>query len=208
MSNKKDQSKIWEEFGNFDHYNMSIPHNDRSKWLVEQLKAYEFSSVLEIGSCTGRNLHYIKNNFPDVKLSGIDVNPHVIEKRAKHKVPSANFRTMDVYDLDESEKYDLVFTMAVLIHIHPDGILDVISKCAKIANKYIIHIERNGDGYVRTGPEDLNPAIRVDKKLHWEPNIAGMYRKLGYDVTVSDVPEEFSANGTSHMVLVDLSKKL
>ena len=112
-----------------------------------------------------------------------------------------------MYDLDENEKWDLVFTMAVLIHIHPDGIQDVISKCTKIANKYIIHIERNGNGSVMTGPEDLNPE-KVAEKLHWRPNIVDMYKQLGYDAVVSDVPEMFNKSGTSHMIFVDLSKRL
>jgi len=73
--------------------------------------------------------------------------------------------------------------------------------------KYIMHIERNGDGTVLTGSKELNPTRGV-ARVHWEPNIVDMYNKLGFnDVTVIDVPDGFNQAGASHFVVVDVSKK-
>lgn len=205
MSDKREQSKIWSIYRKFNnYYNGEVPNN-RSTWFISQIEKYEFSSVLEIGSCTGRNLKYIGENFKNVKMSGIDVNKAAINF-ANLRVPNVDFEVLDIYDLEEDEKWDLVFTMGVLIHIHPDGIKEVIEKCISVANKYILHMERNGDGTVLTGPKDLNPTKGIER-VHWEPNIDEIYRDLGFNPVVIDVPEGINHSGTSHLVIVDLSDK-
>ncbi len=196
------QSKVWKANKKIRHYHSSLIPRKRSEWFMTKLENLEFSSVLEIGSCTGRNLSYILDKFPEVKASGIDVNLRAINF-AKKKIPAADFEKIDIYNMGTDKKWDLVFTMAVLIHIHPCGIRSVIEKCIKVANKYIIHIERNGDNSVLNGPKELNP-VRVNKRLHWQPDIFGMYKELGFNPVVIDVPDEFKHAGTSHFVFVEM----
>lgn len=135
MSTKtsREQSEIWASYDaeNFGRYDTKLGPIKRSVWFARYLEKYEFSSVLEIGSCTGRNLSYISKKFPDVTLDGIDVNAAAVNF-AKPRTRSANFEALDIYDLEEDRKWDLVFTMAVLIHIHLDGIQEVIKKCTNI----------------------------------------------------------------------------
>lgn len=206
MSNDiMEQSRIWSSYKvkSFRRYDSGIIPNERSVWFVKQLEKYDFSSVLEVGTCTGRNLKYISERFPDVILSGIDVNGEILLK-ARVQVPNADFMVKDIYDLEEDRKWDLVFTMGVLIHIHPDGIKDAVKKCTNISNKYIIHIEQYGNGTVITGPKELNPE-GGSKRLHWRPNIVEIYKELGFNnVTVIDVPDKINKCGASHMILVDI----
>lgn len=200
-----EQSRIWSsyEVKSFRRYDSGIDPNKRSAWFVNQLEKYDFLSVLEVGVCTGRNLKYISEKFPDAMLSGIDVNSGILAK-ARAQVPSADIMVKDIYDLKEDKKWDLVFTMGVLIHIHPDGIKDVIKKCTSVSNKYIIHIEQYGDGSVITGPKELNPEGGF-KRLHWRPNIVKIYKELGFDnITVIDVPGGFNECGASHMISIDI----
>lgn len=213
MSTKtnREQSKIWASYDakKFCRYDSKLGPIKRSVWFARYLVKYNFSSVLEIGSGTGRNLRFILKKCRGITVSGIDVNEDILSL-AKSKVPSADFRAIDVYDLKEDEKWDLVFTMGVLIHIHPGGIQEVIEKCINASNKYIMHIEQHGNGTILTGPKELNPEISVGR-LHWKPNTVDIYNKLGFNnVSVVSIPERFLPAGRDlgpnplYLVVVEL----
>jgi trans-aconitate methyltransferase len=92
----------------------------RAKWLAEQLKQYKFESIFEVGLFSGRNLKIMKDAFPKIKIGGIDINETAI-KLAKEKIPEAYLKSCSVYDMDIHDKWDIVFTMGVMIHIPPIG---------------------------------------------------------------------------------------
>ena len=55
----------------------------RSQWLAETIiPPLHLTSLLEIGTNSGRNLRYIHQSHPDMKLKGIDVNARAIEYRS------------------------------------------------------------------------------------------------------------------------------
>lgn len=117
--------------------------NKRSEYLVSLVKQYVKSdaSILELGCNVGRNLNHLwKAGYRN--LSGVEVNPDAL------KLMKQNFPDMKVITYEGAieelikrlGEYDLVFTMAVLEHIHNDSEW-VFSGIARKAKGHLITIE-------------------------------------------------------------------
>jgi len=88
-------------------------------------------SILDVGCYHGDVYDYIKHI--EVDYLGIDLFESHIEQ-AKHKHPEANFKVVDLFQLED--KADIVFCSRVLMHI-PD--FDIaIEKLINAAKKYCI----------------------------------------------------------------------
>lgn len=147
----------------------------RSMWLADELKKIEFESIYEIGMGCGRNLFYIYNALPHVKMGGNDININALAF-AKSVLPdNCLVDYAEVTKVNVDTKFDVVFTHNVLMHLPCNYINITINKCIEKANKYIIHIEKEGPEYFYKGPEAVNPAI-VSNELLWAPNLEDMYK--------------------------------
>ncbi len=184
----------------------SPPATLRSKWFVSQIKKLQFNSIFEIGYFSGRNLKYVSEEFPKVSINGLEVNKKAV-KFAQEKLPKANLLHMDLHDMHNLiEKYDLVFTSGVLIHVPPDDIGDVLKKCLDLSNRYIIHMESLGKNEVVAGPKTLNPTYKVSDQLQWAPDLASIYKFIGFDVEIIKLPDNCKTNGASELLIVDKQK--
>jgi SAM-dependent methyltransferase len=103
------------------------------------------SSVLELGCNAGANLERLRQlGYTD--LAGIEVNPNAIEalREAFPAVAEAASLTVgkleDVLPALESNSVDVVYTMAVLLHLHP-GSDEVFDHMARVARRNICVIE-------------------------------------------------------------------
>ncbi len=193
-------SLYWQYVPNKDtldkYWKAAIP---RSKYLVERLKDIDFNSIYEVGFFSGRNLHYIRRQFPDVRIGGADI-CRAARGYASRKVEGAELEILDVEKL-RGEKWDVVFTMGTLIHV--PNIDKALKKCAAKASKYIIHIEANGDDYIFCGPEELRPEAN-SKRFEWFPNIYKRYQDMGLDVSCEEMPKDVWARDCSHFIIVKL----
>ena len=120
---------------------------ERSEFLVEIIKRYsqQDAKILEIGCGVGRNLHYLFCAGYK-RLYGIEINEDSI------RVLKENFSEMEnhakIYNMPIEEKimdfqngeFDVVFTMAVLEHIHTDSEW-VFPEMARITKNLLITIE-------------------------------------------------------------------
>ena len=121
--------------------------SERSEYLVSLVKQYvkpddsSSSSILELGSNVGRNLNRLwKAGYHN--LSGVEINPEAL-KLMKQKFPDMQVMTYEgsIEDrIKELGEYDLIFTMAVLEHIHSDSEW-IFSEIARKAKRYLITIE-------------------------------------------------------------------
>lgn len=204
MSIKTQQINVWYKKAGqeLDKYWTSEIANLRSKWFVEQIGSLDFDSIFEVGVFSGRNLRYIQDRFPNAKVGGVDVSEQIVEY-ASEKVPEAKIECSTVYDMNTDDKWDIVFTMGVLLHIPMDQINTAVSNCVKRANKYVIHLETDGDNVVSHGPADVDPKI-VKELLRWKPNLTSIYDGLGYNVDKIEVPREFSTSGAKHFLVVKI----
>jgi SAM-dependent methyltransferase len=177
---------------------------ERSKWFVEQLKQFEFSSIFEVGFFAGRNLRYIKEAFPNKHLAGIEINKKAV-KFAKEKLDITQLIHLDLHKLDEmSGVFDIVFSSGVLIHVSPADIPEVLNKFIRKASKYVMHIEHDGQGELVAGPKELKPIYKVSDQLQWRPNLVGAYKSLGYIPQVIPLPGYCKTNGASELIIVKL----
>lgn len=182
MGLKEEQAELWSKKPRSDveRYWESQRHLGRRKWFAIKLRDYKFDSIYEVGCNSGPNLWYVNEAFENKRIGGIDINPEAI-KFASEKLPDAEFSVGSLYELDTEDKYDIVFTSGVLLHIPPDQVKSVILKCIEKANKYVIHMETQGSDKVITGPAELNPIKKVKKKLRCVHNYYKIYRDLGYN---------------------------
>ena len=101
------------------------------------------SSILELGSNCGVNLNYL-SNVEYTYLSGIEINKNAIAQM-KQSFPELK-ATIFNSSLEEQlisipdNSYDLVFSMAVLLHIHPASNF-IFDEIARISKEYVCTIE-------------------------------------------------------------------
>ncbi|SER76162.1 Methyltransferase domain-containing protein [Gracilibacillus ureilyticus] len=122
-------------------------HRERSEFLLPYIRKYANTdnSILEIGCNAGRNLQTLfENDFK--RLAGIEISKQAVEK-LKKTYPALAAQSDVIHSPVEewikqvpSGHFDLVFTMAVLEHIHPDSEW-VFEEIARISRKHILTIE-------------------------------------------------------------------
>jgi len=180
--------------------NMPIEYinvEEKSNVLLRQIlkldKNREFS-ILEVGCNVGRNLNFLYNDGFK-KLAGIEINKDAVELMKKQFPKMYSSSLISIGSLENKlikvneDSYDLVFSMAVLMHIHPDS-KKVFTEMARIAKKYIITIEaevgvpnhpriwiRNyKDIFERLGFSEAN-RIRISKKIWGNDYVGRVFEK-------------------------------
>ena len=76
-----------------------------------------------------------------------------------------------IEDLETHEKYDIVYTSGVLIHINPETLPLVISKMDKLSKKYIFGYEYYSDNLVEIKYRDHENSC-------WKQNFPELIKKL------------------------------
>lgn len=114
--------------------------------------------ILEVGCGPGRNLAFLfDQGWEDVE--GVEINPNAV-KTLRERYPQLVERPIHVGPaesvLPTLEPYDLVFTMAVLEHIHPSSSV-VFDEIARLGRE-VLAIEPRGHSSRRQHPHDV-PAL-------------------------------------------------
>jgi SAM-dependent methyltransferase len=118
---------------------------ERTAYLVGVIKkiATQSDSILEIGCNVGRNLAGLYDaGFKDV--AGIEINKSAVDilRRKFRRLDSCPVFIGPVESLIGGIKSgDIIYTMAVLEHIHPDVEKVVFSEMVRVAKKFIVIIE-------------------------------------------------------------------
>jgi len=139
--------KIWkDEFGNSYTKRKLMVHEKegqlrRSFWkkLIDSLPSIK--SCLEFGCNAGMNLEGIYNANSKIKLTGLEPNFEAFkcaQKIAKNRYEIIN---NDLFHLPENIKADLVVTCTLLIHIHPEDLIEATKKIFNASNSYILSME-------------------------------------------------------------------
>jgi pseudaminic acid biosynthesis-associated methylase len=140
---KTDQELFWsQDFGN-DY----IERNQSADLYAANLEFFSkiFSrlkkppaKVLELGANIGMNIGPIKSLFPEVSISGVEINPKACELL---KLTGCDVIEGSILDLNLDEKFDLVFTKGVLIHINPEKLKKVYKTLYSNSKRYILVAE-------------------------------------------------------------------
>ena len=111
--------------------------HDRLDGLRSMLPAVE--SVLEVGCNRGHNMVAIQHLLPAATVVGVEPMEY-----ARHLAQDAGLDVVNgsVYALPfADEKFDLVFTSGVLIHVPPDRLHEAMRELARVTSQYVLAIE-------------------------------------------------------------------
>lgn len=152
VKSREELHKYWrrpQDPGNWPQDYMS--GEERSRLLAELACKYcrHDARILEIGCNVGRNLNYLfLTGFKS--LEGVEINADAVRLLKKTYPDMAQYATIhnspveNVIEYFESDVFDLVFTMAVLEHIHPDSEW-IFPEMARITKSTLITIEDEND---------------------------------------------------------------
>jgi pseudaminic acid biosynthesis-associated methylase len=107
-------------------------------WATMLQRTEKINSLLECGSNVGKNIRVLNNILPATSKSIIEISPDaykiVTERYELHKT----FNGPILESSFEKNEFDLVYTMGVLIHIHPDDLLANMQKMFQYSSRYIL----------------------------------------------------------------------
>jgi pseudaminic acid biosynthesis-associated methylase len=137
-----EQESFWtNEFGNeyTDRNNEKlIEHN--VNLFNKIIKNININSLLEIGCNRGLNLYAINQINKNIILNGLEINKKAYDILLESNLCNELYNE-SIYNNNITNKYDLVFTKGVLIHINPDKLQIVYEKMYNLSNKYILIAE-------------------------------------------------------------------
>lgn len=148
---KTEQELFWEgSFGNeYTARNQILPR-ERQSFFSHILKTtYGVISICELGANKGHNLQAIANISPNFKLTGVELNEKAFAEL--NKIPYLKAEHVSIQEFEPAQKFDLVFTCGVLIHIHPNEIPLIYQKMYEISSRYILINE-----YYNPVPVEIN----------------------------------------------------
>jgi SAM-dependent methyltransferase len=142
--------EYWTERGKVYKQNFKYDENFKlqEQILVDYLKKFSFSTVLEVGCGFGRVTRLLLSNFPHIKeYFAFDLSPHQIEN-AKLNIQDANvgkekikFMVSDIQSFQSEKGYDLVVASEVFMHILPSEINGIIRKLTNFSNEHVCNID-------------------------------------------------------------------
>lgn len=137
-----------------DSHNAPLDYTKNITWslmLAEWLRdagVGPTDPILELGCNIGRNLAWLRRQGFQA-LGGIEINPHAIKAMKDLYPTTAGVAEITSDSLENAlpkcatDAYQVVFTMAVLTHIHPDSDF-IFDHMVRIARRYVFTIEDEG----------------------------------------------------------------
>lgn len=190
---------FWQEERPEGNYFAAVGPNARSATILTVLAPFidESASILEVGCNVGRNLnHLYQCGFKGV--AGVEISGPAVERlRSSYE----ELKDVPIYVGPAEEElsklptngFDVVFTMAVLEHIHPSS-RQVMDEIARVASRYVLAIEptpQHAHDTSRQYPWDipaefarvgLKPKTRIPWRAAWTmPKNADNYWQPGFD---------------------------
>jgi len=125
--------------------------------------------ILEVGCNVGLNLSILKKmGFKN--LYGIEINEKAI-KIAKQRNPEIKFFHSSIEKFETDQKFDLVFTAGVLIHINPESLSNIIQKIYSLTDKFIFGYENFSENLTKLD-------YREHSNILWKQNFPELYHKI------------------------------
>ena len=115
----------------------------------------------------GKNLDALKHIYTRIKTYGVEINKKAYQIcKTKHICFNSS-----IYDFKSKKKYDLVFTIGVLIHQNPKSLNSVINKIIDISQKYIF-----GHEYYSENLMEID--YRGNKGVMWKQDFPKLFKKI------------------------------
>jgi len=107
-------------------------------WKIMLNRINGLGTILECGCNIGRNISFLHEAKPEVRTSIIEISKPAYDFVTKQYTLEKAFNGSIVESDFEPKSFDLVFTMGVLIHIHPDHLFANMDKMFKYSKRYIL----------------------------------------------------------------------
>ena len=138
------QEEFW--FGEFG--NEYISRANTKEYLASNLnffsrafnKIQKPNSLIEFGANVGFNLISIKQLFPNIELTAVEINKSASDT-LRDFLGKKNVFNISILDYNPSQKFDIALIKLVLIHINPEMLPTVYEKLYQSSNKYILIAE-------------------------------------------------------------------
>ncbi|WP_417913629.1 pseudaminic acid biosynthesis-associated methylase [Candidatus Electronema sp. JM] len=161
MSHSTKQEAFWE--GNFG--NEYTGRNRGGRWVATNVaffskalaRTQNVQTVLELGSNIGLNLMALRQLFPEVKLSAVEINSKAASE-LKSNLPDVDLYLGSILEFQPNATWDLVFTKGVLIHINPDWLPMVYELMHRSSSRYLFVSE-----YYNPKPIEITYRGHTDK---------------------------------------------
>lgn len=129
-------------------------YNDVVGSVIDVIAPRQVSVVFDIGCGAGLTYPLIKERWPTVDYTGLDVSPVMIA-HCQQLFPDARWIVVDGPELPEGKRADLIICHSVMTHIYPDD-----------ARKYLDLIH---DCLTKHGRASIS--IHIDCKAGWAGNV-------------------------------------
>jgi pseudaminic acid biosynthesis-associated methylase len=150
-------------------YEENVGFSEEELWKKHFSKFDRNMKILELGSNVGVKLSILKKmGFNN--LTGVEINKKTYEI-AKQNDPSINWINSSIDSFEPNEKFDLVFTSLVLIHINPKAVNSIIKKMIKISKKYLF-------GFEYFANELTEIPYRGHRNVMWKQNFPHLFKEL------------------------------
>ncbi|HMK04892.1 MAG TPA: pseudaminic acid biosynthesis-associated methylase [Ferruginibacter sp.] len=107
-------------------------------WATMLNSVGKINSLLECGSNVGKNIRVLNNLLPETSKSIIEISPDAYKIVTDRYSFDKTFNGSILDSAYEEKAFDLVFTMGVLIHIHPRDLLSNMKKMFQYSSRYIL----------------------------------------------------------------------
>ncbi len=107
-------------------------------WAQMLRRARGIDSILECGSNIGRNIGFLDQTHPAARKSVIEISKPAFEFVTSQYRLHKPFNGSILDSAFDNGEFDLVFTIGVLIHIHPDDLVENMRRMHSYSSKYIL----------------------------------------------------------------------
>jgi RimJ/RimL family protein N-acetyltransferase/ubiquinone/menaquinone biosynthesis C-methylase UbiE len=203
LDDSKNREEFWKNIKGYHETNTSHGEEQRI-FLAKMLLENNVESVLELGCNSGGNLLHISKVLPNIKLVGLDICENAIKYGVEVEKNPAQMIVGSIYDLDrfEDNSFDVVFTRGVMMHVNHEKIRGVLKNMARIAKRYVINIETDGEDKILSYGDDGTPHA-------FSHDFSKVYKSFGITVSIakmSNLTHTFSKGGATHFIWAGIVK--
>lgn len=141
MTNKTEQEEFWANTYATDYIKKNTDFDSlagQKAWQEMLSKTDSISTILECGCNIGRNIKFLNNILPSAKKSIIELSKPAYDFVINNMEIQNSFNGSILESELNGDTFDLVFSTGVLIHIHPDNLLDNMQRMFLYSKKYIL----------------------------------------------------------------------
>lgn len=143
-------------WNNYSRYaRREAAYDNQERKLINFLSKLQFESILEVGCSFGRITKLLNETFEPKRFLTVDPASDI---KRYHEV---EFIQTDVMMLPETEKFDLVIAVEVLMHVK--NFKPILEKMKRLSNKHVIHLDY----------WEEKPTWYLDPDLNWKHDYPG-----------------------------------